>query len=73
METREAPASVVDCTGLPCPTPVIRTAQAIRDIEPGQLLEVVATDPSNRSERTTRVAAAWSYGVRPVPMNSDAT
>lgn len=41
----EAPAQVLDCTGLNCPLPVIKTAQAIKTIEPGQILELVATDP----------------------------
>ncbi|HSG12441.1 MAG TPA: sulfurtransferase TusA family protein, partial [Gaiellaceae bacterium] len=35
----------LDCTGLNCPLPVIKTAQAIKTIEPGQILELVATDP----------------------------
>lgn len=41
----EVPAAVVDCTGLNCPLPVIKTAQAIKTLDPGQLLELIATDP----------------------------
>ena len=41
----EAPAQVLDCKGLQCPLPVIKTAQAIKAIEPGQVLELLATDP----------------------------
>jgi tRNA 2-thiouridine synthesizing protein A len=41
----EAPAHVLDCKGLQCPLPVIKTAQAIKTIEPGQVLELLATDP----------------------------
>jgi len=37
----------VDCKGLSCPMPIIRTKKAIEDIEPGQVLEVVATDPGS--------------------------
>ena len=55
MATREAPASVVDCTGLLCPTPVVKTAQAIRDLESGQLLELVATDAGVEPDMT-----AWA-------------
>ncbi len=40
-----APASVLDCTGLQCPLPVIKTAQAMKKIEIGQVLELIATDP----------------------------
>jgi tRNA 2-thiouridine synthesizing protein A len=31
--------------GLSCPLPIIKTAKAMRGLEPGQLLEVFATDP----------------------------
>jgi len=36
---------VLDCTGLQCPLPVIKTAQAVKAIEVGQVLELLATDP----------------------------
>ena len=55
METREAPDTVVDCTGLLCPTPVVRTAQAIQGLESGQLLELVATDAGVQPDMT-----AWA-------------
>ena len=35
---------VLDCSGLLCPMPIIRTSQAIRDLAPGQVLKVIATD-----------------------------
>jgi tRNA 2-thiouridine synthesizing protein A len=41
----EAADQVLDCKGLQCPLPVIKTAQAIKTIEPGQVLELLATDP----------------------------
>ncbi len=28
-----------------CPLPVIKTAQAVKALEPGQVLELLATDP----------------------------
>ncbi|MBC8186125.1 sulfurtransferase TusA family protein [candidate division KSB1 bacterium] len=34
----------VDCLGLFCPMPIIKTAEAIKEIEIGQVLEVVADD-----------------------------
>jgi tRNA 2-thiouridine synthesizing protein A len=42
-----APAAdqVLDCTGLACPLPVVKTAQAIKNLVPGQVLELLATDP----------------------------
>ncbi len=36
---------VLDCRGLACPLPVVKTAQAIKDLALGQVLEVLATDP----------------------------
>ncbi len=36
---------VVDCTGLACPLPVVKTSQAIKKLELGQVLELLATDP----------------------------
>jgi tRNA 2-thiouridine synthesizing protein A len=39
------PASTLDCTGLQCPLPVIKTAQAIKTIGVGEVLELLATDP----------------------------
>jgi TusA-related sulfurtransferase len=36
---------LLDCTGLFCPQPVIRTAARVKGMEAGQTLEVHATDP----------------------------
>ncbi len=49
------PDQVLDCKGLQCPVPVIKTAQAIKTIEPGQVLELLATDPGVEPDMT-----AWS-------------
>lgn len=42
--------AVLDCTGLLCPIPVIRTNKAIREIQVGQLLELIATDPGSKPD-----------------------
>lgn len=39
----EADASL-DCTGLYCPMPIVRTSQKIKELAKGQVLEVVADD-----------------------------
>ncbi|WP_139309778.1 sulfurtransferase TusA [Teredinibacter haidensis] len=36
----------VDASGLTCPEPVMMLHNAVRDASPGDLIEVVATDPS---------------------------
>ncbi len=43
--TTDAVAEVLDCKGLNCPMPVIKTAQAVKALQPGQVLELLATDP----------------------------
>jgi tRNA 2-thiouridine synthesizing protein A len=37
----------LDLKGLSCPLPIAKTAQAIRDLSVGELLEVYATDPGS--------------------------
>jgi tRNA 2-thiouridine synthesizing protein A len=34
----------IDCFGLMCPMPIIKTAQTVKGMKIGQVLEVVATD-----------------------------
>ena len=38
-------ATRLDLTGLKCPLPVLRTRKALRQMQAGALLEVIATDP----------------------------
>lgn len=38
------PTVTVDCRGSSCPLPVVKTAQAMKDLAPGQVLLVLATD-----------------------------
>jgi tRNA 2-thiouridine synthesizing protein A len=45
----------LDARGLKCPMPIVKTAQAIKTIPSGQLLEVLATDPGSVAD-----FAAWS-------------
>jgi TusA-related sulfurtransferase len=37
----------LDLKGLSCPLPIIKTAKAMKELAPGQLLEVYATDPGS--------------------------
>ncbi len=48
-------AQVVDARGLSCPMPIVKTAQAVKSVASGALLEVLATDPGS-----TKDFAAWS-------------
>ena len=38
------PDRLLDCYGLLCPMPVRKTAQALEEMQKGQLLQVIATD-----------------------------
>jgi len=40
-------ARSLDCKGLSCPLPIAYTAKAVRELEPGQVIEVLATDPGS--------------------------
>ncbi len=46
---------VLDCTGMLCPIPVIKTSKAIKEIQIGQVLKMVATDPGSPPDMQ-----AWS-------------
>ena len=34
----------LDCMGLYCPMPIVKTAQKLKELKPGEILEVVADD-----------------------------
>jgi len=37
----------LDMKGLSCPIPIAKTARAMKELAPGQLIEVFATDPGS--------------------------
>ncbi|MHA2424731.1 MAG: sulfurtransferase TusA family protein [Candidatus Thorarchaeota archaeon] len=40
------PDESLDCVGLYCPQPLFETREAIDQLEPGQVLELLADDPA---------------------------
>ncbi len=44
----------IDARGLSCPMPIVKTAQAVRAIPSGAVVELVATDPGSIKD-----IAAW--------------
>lgn len=48
-------SQTLDARGLSCPMPIVKTAQAIKTIASGSLIEVLATDPGSVKD-----FAAWS-------------
>lgn len=51
----DTPVRTLDCIGLQCPLPVIKTAQAMKEMPMGEVLELLATDPGVEPDM-----AAWS-------------
>lgn len=45
----------LDCSGLLCPMPIIKTSKAIKQLEVGQVLRVISTDSGSPPDM-----AAWS-------------
>jgi tRNA 2-thiouridine synthesizing protein A len=45
----------LDCRGLLCPLPVIKTTKAVKSLAVGQVLELLATDPGSKPDME-----AWS-------------
>ena len=52
-------ARSLDLKGLSCPLPIIKTAKAMKELAPGQLVEVFATDPGSVSD-----FKAWAQATR---------
>jgi tRNA 2-thiouridine synthesizing protein A len=72
-----APARTLDTSGTLCPFPIVETAKAVRTLDDGAVLLVIATDPgiatdmpmwckATRNEHiaTFREGAAWKSYVR---------
>ena len=67
METVEM-TQTVDAKGLACPMPIVRTAQAMKIVGSGAMVEVLATDPGS-----TKDFVAWcrSTGNELVDQSTD--
>ncbi|HEU5286896.1 MAG TPA: sulfurtransferase TusA family protein [Candidatus Limnocylindria bacterium] len=48
-------ARTLDVKGLSCPLPIVKTAQALKQLAAGDLIEVLATDPGSVKD-----FAAWA-------------
>ena len=46
----DAPDTVLDCVGLFCPMPILKTREAIRAMVVGQLLEMLSDDPASEAD-----------------------
>jgi tRNA 2-thiouridine synthesizing protein A len=41
---------VLDCSGLSCPMPILKTKKAIDKLAAGQVLQMIATDPGSKPD-----------------------
>ncbi|HZQ49974.1 MAG TPA: sulfurtransferase TusA family protein [Candidatus Dormibacteraeota bacterium] len=57
----------LDLKGLSCPLPIVKTAKAMKTLAPGELVEVVATDPGSVPD-----FKAWSQATGNPLVESDA-
>ena len=41
---------VMDLKGLPCPMPVVKVSKGIKEVEVGQVIRAISTDPGSRAD-----------------------
>ena len=41
---------MIDCLGLFCPMPIVKTREALLHMDPGQVLEVTSDDPGSEAD-----------------------
>jgi tRNA 2-thiouridine synthesizing protein A len=69
----------IDCTGLFCPMPIVKTREAIKQMAAGQVLEMLSDDPASEADMkswaqitghelvdVSRVAGVFRFFVRKV-------
>jgi TusA-related sulfurtransferase len=44
------PHKQIDCTGLFCPMPIVKTREAIKQMARGQVLEMLSDDPASEPD-----------------------
>ena len=71
------PDKQIDCTGLFCPMPIVKTREAMTQMAPGEVLEMLSDDPASDPDMrswvrnighelidATRVGAVYRFLVR---------
>ena len=44
------PNETLDCRGLSCPMPILKTKKTINAMKSGQILEILGTDPGTKND-----------------------
>lgn len=50
MSAQITSSRTLDCRGLLCPMPIIEVSKALKGMEVGQILEMLATDPGSKPD-----------------------
>ena len=50
MEVSPEADVTLDCMGLYCPMPIVETAKKIKELEPGQVLEILSDDKGIKAD-----------------------
>ena len=45
-----SPDETLDCRGLSCPMPLLKTKKAMSKMKSGQILEILGTDPGTKND-----------------------
>ena len=56
----------LDCQGLSCPLPILKTRKAMDELSSGQILKLVCTDPSSIDDFTS-----WSSSTGHILLSSN--
>jgi TusA-related sulfurtransferase len=49
----DSPDKKIDCLGLFCPMPILKTREAVRLMAPGEVLEMTSDDPASEADVRT--------------------
>jgi len=44
------PDQTLDCSGMACPMPILKTKKAVDSLQIGQILKMIATDPGSSAD-----------------------
>jgi len=50
MTDNITPDDTLDCSGLSCPMPLLKTKKHIGTMKSGQVLEIISTDPGTKND-----------------------
>jgi tRNA 2-thiouridine synthesizing protein A len=65
LESRQvkplAPDRTLDCVGLFCPMPILKTREALRTMAAGQVLEMLSDDPASEADMKSWTARSGHH------------